>query len=99
MCGYEIHIGRTTGTDRDRALFSINGEPEGAQSSDGLISGTYLHGVFAQDAYRKRFLERLGGSGTARYSEEVDQTLDALAAHIEQHMDVDGLLEVARAAR
>ena len=99
VCGYEIHIGRTTGTDRDRALFSINGEPEGAQSSDGLVSGTYLHGVFAQDAYRKKFLERLGGTGTAQYSEAVDQTLNALAAHIEQHMDVDGLLEVARAAR
>ncbi len=98
VCGYEIHIGRTEGADRERALFSINDEPEGAQSCDGLISGTYLHGVFAQDAYRKRFLERLGGSGKAQYSAEVDQALNALAAHVEQHIDLDGLLEIAKAA-
>jgi len=97
--GYEIHIGKTEGPDRQRPLFTMGGEPEGATSSDGRIIGTYLHGVFAEDAYRKHFLERLGGSGKAQYSEEVDKTLNALAAHVEEHIDVDGLLEVARAAR
>ena len=98
VAGYEIHIGRTDGKDRGRPLFQINGEPEGAQSSDGLIQGTYLHGAFTEDAYRHRFLERLGAQGKATYSQEVDTTLDALAAHVEAHIDVDALLEIARSA-
>ncbi len=96
VSGYEIHIGRTTGEARSRPLFTVGDEPEGAQSRDGLIQGTYLHGVFTEDTYRKRFLERLGGTGTARYNEDVETTLDALAAHIETHIDVEGVLAVAR---
>lgn len=98
VSGYEIHIGRTTGPARGRPLFTVNGEPEGAQSADELVSGTYLHGMFSEDDYRRRFLENLGGTGSARYGEEVDATLNALAAHVETHCDVDGMLKIAHAA-
>ncbi len=96
VSGYEIHIGQTTGPDRTRPLFKIDGTEEGAQSADGRVRGTYLHGVFAEDGYRRRFLERLGARGTAQYGAGVDSALDALASHIETHIDVDGLLAVAR---
>jgi len=35
-------------------------ENEGAISGDGLISGTYLHGIFANDGFRQNFLSHLG---------------------------------------
>ena len=97
LSGYEIHIGETEGADRARPLFTVAGRPEGAQSADGRVLGTYLHGIFSSDEYRQSFLSRLGAKvGGFSYDAAVDHTLDELAAHIERHLDLDGLLAVAR---
>ena len=97
VSGYEIHIGRTTGPDCARPFAEIDGTRDGATSLDGKIGGTYLHGCFTDDAFRAAFLAGLGaGSSGHRYAAHVDQTLDALAAHLEEHLDVDGLLALAR---
>ncbi|SMX28336.1 Cobyric acid synthase [Pelagimonas phthalicica] len=97
MSGYEIHIGRSDGPDRDRPFAFVDGTAEGAQSSDGKIMGTYLHGLFSSDQFRKAFVERLGGtSSVASYAQTVDETLDVLAEHMCQHIDVDGILALAR---
>src|SRR5207302_5186189 len=50
---YEIHIGRTDGPDRDRPFARLGGAPEGASSSDGRVQGSYLHGLFTSDDFRK----------------------------------------------
>ena len=94
--GYEIHIGRTFGPDCDRPFANLEERPEGARSADGRVMGSYLHGMFRDDAFRAAFLERLGAksSGLA-YDAEVDRTLDALAAHIEAYLDLDGLFRLA----
>ncbi|MFZ0097052.1 MAG: cobyric acid synthase [Gemmobacter sp.] len=95
--GYEIHIGATHGPDRTRPFAHVAGQPEGAISADGRIIGSYLHGLFRADAFRAAFLRGLGAqtSGLA-YGRVVEETLDALAAHLETHLDVDGLLALAR---
>ncbi|MCL4158576.1 UNVERIFIED_CONTAM: hypothetical protein GTU68_035275 [Idotea baltica] len=93
--GYEIHIGRTEGPDRERPLFRIGQQMEGAQSPDGRVLGTYLHGLFAEDGFRRKFLGRIGAHSSANYGTEVDATLDTLAAHLEKHIDLDGLLALA----
>jgi len=94
--GYEIHIGKTHGPDCDRPWLAIGDRPEGAQSADGHVRGCYLHGLFATDLFRKTYLEWLGTSGALKdYGHEVDQTLDALAEHLERHMDLDLLLQLA----
>lgn len=97
VAGYEIHIGRTDGPDRVRPFARIDGQPEGAMSPDGRIMGSYLHGLFRADGFRTAFLRGLGaqGSGLA-YGAVVEATLDALAAHMERHLDVTGLLALAR---
>ncbi|MEO9516227.1 MAG: cobyric acid synthase [Paracoccaceae bacterium] len=95
--GYEIHIGQTTGTDCDRPFAQIGGRVDGAMSADRLVSGSYLHGMFSDDAFRRAFLHDLGaGVSDLNYDAQVDQTLDDLAAHLELHLDVDGLLGLAR---
>jgi adenosylcobyric acid synthase len=95
--GYEIHIGRTGGSDRARPFATVNGCDEGAVSADGRVSGSYLHGMFRDDEFRRAWLSKLGAEiGTEGYDATVDAVLDRLADHIEMHLDVDGLLAVAR---
>jgi len=94
---YEIHIGRTRGRDCRRPFARIDGKREGAVSADGRVHGSYLHGLFASDAFRAAFLARLGMEPSEqRYRDRVESTLEALAEHIEKHLDVDGLLALAR---
>jgi len=61
--GYEMHMGRTCGEDQARPFATLAGGPEGAVSADGRVAGTYLHGMFATDAFRAAWL---GGFGVAR---------------------------------
>jgi len=96
MSGYEIHIGETEGPDRARPFARVGGVDEGAVSVNGRVMGSYLHGMFAEDGFRAAFLESLGGGAELSYSASVDVTLDALADHMERHLDVDGLLSAAR---
>lgn len=96
--GYEIHIGRTEGPDRARPFARIEGRAEGAVSGDGRVMGSYLHGMFAADAFRAAFLAGLGAGGTSPwdYDGAVERVLDELADHLEAHLDVDGLFALAR---
>ena len=96
MEGYEIHIGRTEGPDRARPFAMVDGAPEGAVSADGRIMGSYLHGMFTGDAFRAAFLGGLGAASVAGYGQGVEAVLDALADHMEAHLDVAGLLALAR---
>ncbi|HJZ22258.1 MAG TPA: cobyric acid synthase CobQ, partial [Bradyrhizobium sp.] len=98
VAGYEMHIGRTTGAGTVRPLVQLDdGRPDGAVSTDGRVAGTYLHGFFAGDAQRAAWLARLGAPDSAMaYETLVEQTLDALAAHLEAHLDIDRLLSLAR---
>jgi adenosylcobyric acid synthase len=94
---YEIHIGHTEGPDCARPFARIGNTPEGAVSADGGVHGSYLHGLFAADAFRSAFLARLGIASTSEpYRAKVESALEALADHIETHLDVEGLLALAR---
>ncbi|TYB81040.1 cobyric acid synthase [Maritimibacter fusiformis] len=96
VSGYEIHLGRTEGPDTARAWLEVEGRPEGAASADGRVRGTYLHGLFAADGFRRACLAELGGAASGLdYHDGVERTLDALAAHVEAHLDLDGLLALA----
>ncbi|GAD54646.1 cobyric acid synthase [Limimaricola cinnabarinus] len=93
--GYEIHIGQTDGFGQANPWIEIDGRPEGAASADGRVRGCYLHGLFADDRFRARMLAELGGTGRTAYEDGVEATLDALAAHLEAHLDIDRLLALA----
>jgi adenosylcobyric acid synthase len=95
--GYEMHIGRTTGPDTARPVLRLaDGRQDGAASSDGLVAGTYAHGLFGHDAQRAAWLARVGAKAAPRNHEaDVEAVLDALAAHLERHVDIDALLSLA----
>lgn len=99
VSGYEIHMGRTTGADcaRPWLLIGDDGVPEGARSANGLVLGAYVHGVFSEDAFRRAFLQRLGAAVFAEeaFDARVEDTLDALADHLEKHLEIDALLTAA----
>lgn len=95
VSGYEIHIGETTGPDCARAWLKIDGRPEGAADKDGQVQGCYMHGLFGADAFRAAYLAPMGVHSTLDFAGGVEDTLDALADHVERYMDVDLLLSLA----
>ena len=73
-----------------------SGENDGAVSADGRIAGCYIHRLFDHPAQRGAWLARLGAqSDGVAQDHRVDQALDALAAALEEHVDVDRLLGIA----
>lgn len=95
--GYEMHMGRTDGPDCARPFLRFDdGRPDGACSPDGGVCGTYVHGLFADDRQRAAWLARFGAVASTRSHEaEVETVLDALAAHLERHMNLDRLLALS----
>jgi adenosylcobyric acid synthase len=94
--GYEMHIGRTTGTSRP-LLRLRTGATDGAVSGNGRVAGCYIHGLLTDDRQRRHWLQRLGArSSDLDYEADVDATLDLLADHAETYLDCDRLLALAR---
>jgi adenosylcobyric acid synthase len=63
VAGYELHMGRTDGGNAP--LFWVAGEGEaeradGCRSGDGMVAGTYLHGLFEHAPVRQALIGWLG---------------------------------------
>ncbi len=100
VSGYEMHLGQTTGPGLARPMLRLADVAEGAISADGLVSGCYLHGLFASDSFRRAFLQGLGVvAGAFAYEHMVETTLDALATHLEHHLDLSAVLAASRSPR
>jgi adenosylcobyric acid synthase len=95
LMGYEIHLGVTTGADTVRAPVSIDGRADGAGSADGLVTGTYLHGIFSSDPFRRKLLQSFGIEGGGQsYRAIVDDALNDLAAELESRLSSDWLKQL-----
>ena len=113
--GYEIHMGVTTREKTVSACFQILTEDvplsadqtqkgeDGAMRSDGMVWGTYIHGVFDQPGFRRDWLNRvrvrknlpplhaeISEAVTARLGRAIDHWAD----HMEQHINVDLIVSV-----
>ncbi|MEO1703456.1 MAG: cobyric acid synthase [Pseudomonadota bacterium] len=94
--GYEIHLGETSGADCARPVVEAAEGCDGATTSDGMVFGTYLHGLFDSGAYRRAFLERLGiASAGGDHRLNVEAALDELADAMEDKLNIDAMLGAA----
>ncbi len=115
LCGYEIHMGRSRfdGAPDILPLFEIvqrNGRDvpkeeayDGAWADEGRVWGTYIHGIFDNDAFRTRFLAFLAARkgkdlaplGTPPgFSRWKEQQYDLLAEHVRRHCDVERITRI-----
>ena len=81
IAGYEIHMGRSTGAGEapfqiTRRLDRPVDEPDGASASDGLVTGTYLHGLFANEPIRRSILDWLRSSRPMPAPTKLAQAVD-----------------------
>jgi len=78
--GYEIHHGRVAG-----------------QLTSGAVTGTMVHGSFEEDAARAAYLSAtLGVTSRTSFPAARERRLDLLGDLVEEHLDVDALLRLAR---
>ncbi len=98
--GYEMHMGRTTGPATARPVGRFDdGRSDGATSPDGLIAGSYVHGLLADADQRRAWLARIGVEGTGPdHRASIDAALDAIADTLERHVDIDALLALSETA-
>jgi len=96
--GFEMHVGRTEGPDCERPWLRLAGRADGATSRDGRVRGCYVHGLFAADGFRSAFLAslRMRGSSGFGYESRVAASLDAWANHLEEHLEIERMIEFAR---
>ncbi|MBM4275105.1 MAG: cobyric acid synthase [Deltaproteobacteria bacterium] len=102
---YEIHMGVTTAQGPGRPAFIIvsqNGQPvetpDGWVDEGGNVWGTYLHGLFDNDGFRRDLLARIrvrkgqaaeGPTPPWSYRDFVETQLDRLADTFRNHVDVE----------
>jgi adenosylcobyric acid synthase len=78
-------------------LEMADGRRDGAMSANQNIRGVYVHGLFNDDRQRAAWLRWIGAEASdLAYEQGVEDTLDALAAHLERHIDCDRILSLAR---
>ncbi|MBV8505643.1 MAG: cobyric acid synthase [Alphaproteobacteria bacterium] len=94
--GYEMHLGETFGPGLECPMLRLAGGPDGCVSADGLVAGCYLHGLFASDPFRRAFFAGLGAEPSEiTYEHQIETTLDSLADHLEDSLDISALLAAA----
>lgn len=106
--GYEIHMGESRPLRPGRAVAEISKQgrrqvllQDGALSADGMIWGTYIHGVFDNDNLRGRilaYLRQVRGLAEPqeeyRFAADLDERLDRLARIVGKAIDLKKLSEI-----
>lgn len=92
VSGYEIHMGKT---NNEGALEAFEGE--GAVSSDGLVIGTYMHGLFENSSAVHSLLSYLYEKKGLLFqlpSEKRADPYDALATEFESHTNIEDIISL-----
>jgi adenosylcobyric acid synthase len=96
--GYEIHMGRSQSLDPTTPTLCHVGPPsdghaDGALTATGRIWGTYLHGLFDNDALRHTWLRSLGWQGSGQLFDR-ELAYNRLAEHVRSHLDMVALQRI-----
>jgi adenosylcobyric acid synthase len=95
VAGYEIHVGQTVVAPGSlRPLLDLDAGPDGAVTPDGLVAGTYMHGLFERRAPRQALLKGLAnarGFSWQGASDRTDEPFEALADVLASSLDLERL--------
>ncbi|MEI7673124.1 MAG: cobyric acid synthase, partial [Deltaproteobacteria bacterium] len=100
VCGYEIHHGRTDDGGLAPLIRHENGESSGVATETGLIWGTYLHGIFDADGFRRWFIDRirkrraLAPLGRIMVVYDLEPALDRLAETVRRSLKMDEIYKM-----
>ena len=97
VSGYEIHAGVTTGPALDNPAVQLDDDrSDGAQSADGQVFGTYLHGLFETPEACSALLRWAGLEDVQAvdYHALRERDIERLADLVENHLDGDLLREL-----
>ncbi|MDD2309320.1 MAG: cobyric acid synthase [Desulfuromonadaceae bacterium] len=102
LTGYEIHHGITSAAGLEPLITSSDGIMIGAGSPNGLVWGTYLHGIFDADPFRRWLIDRLRqrkgwqADGIIRSCYDLEPALDRLAAAVRSSLDMGQIYRLLR---
>ncbi|WP_018247677.1 cobyric acid synthase [Orenia marismortui] len=106
---YEIHAGDSRLGSEANPMFKITSRSEeeidimeGACSQDGLVWGTYLHGIFDNDSFRRAFINQLrrkkGLDELKKEStvskERLEESYDQLAQIVRENIDLKLIYDI-----
>ncbi|MBF7096875.1 cobyric acid synthase [Alkalibacter mobilis] len=102
VTGYEIHMGVTDYKEkREHFVHLETGEIDGIVKDDGMVIGTYLHGIFDNDNLRDTILnfirksKGIAGSKKAEsFNEFKDRQYDELAKLLEDNLNVNKIMSI-----
>ncbi len=106
--GYEIHMGQTVLGDKAASLFKIikrsNKEcliKDGAYATDLDVWGTYIHGIFDNDTFRKNFINYLlnkkgkeAKQDYLNFQEKREKALDKLAKTFQENIQMETVFKI-----
>jgi len=100
LIGYEIHHGLTAGDNLQPLVQGNGGKTIGLGNADGSVWGTYLHGVFDADEFRRWFIDRLRikrglpacGQICAIY--DLEPAFERLAAVVRESIDMAAIYKI-----
>ena len=91
--GYEIHIGQTEGKDCLKPFSLVNNKKDGAVSQNGLVMGSYIHGMFNNNLFRSFFIKKIFGiNSNLNYQKKLNDSLNEFSNLIEEETKICELL-------
>jgi len=105
--GYEIHMGQNEYFERTFLFKNLKDETEdGLISANNKIFGTYIHGIFDNDKFRRKFLNLVRQSKgltempenlSVKYHGYKEKGFNKLADYLEENINLDMLFRILNA--
>ena len=102
--GYEIHMGKNTYLNNDFLFENVkDNSRDGLISEDYKILGTYIHGIFDNDKFRRKYinliraakgLKELPENLLFKYEKYKEEGFDKLAEYIEENINMNMLKNI-----
>ncbi|MEW4368685.1 cobyric acid synthase [Paenibacillus kandeliae] len=108
VTGYEIHMGETVCVEWEhhQPMFTLHNEAvDGCISPDGSVWGTYLHGMFDNDQFRRHWLNTLRQQKglepqivTVQTEQYRQQAFDRMAELVREHLNMEQVYAIVRSS-